>query len=239
MQRKVFIPEGLTVNHPFFYIIQHSPSGKLYAGYCSSKRHCNSQTFMTKDGYQTSSKYVRELILECGVESFTIETVCHFENAEDARKFENKFLKMFDAGFNPLFINRHNGGKDFCTIGWTEETRQKQMARKYEPLSEEHKEKIRNSLKGKRFSVEHKNKLSISASGRKLSDTNREKLRLANVGRKHSEETRKKMSESRTGKRRTVEQRKAQSERQIGRKHSEEAKHKMRLAKLGNTDSNV
>ena len=62
MQRKIFIPEGLTVNHPFFYIIQHIPSGKYYAGYCCKKSHCDSSKLMTEEGYKTSSKIIKEFI---------------------------------------------------------------------------------------------------------------------------------------------------------------------------------
>lgn len=41
---------------PYFYIIQHIPSGKYYGG-SKWKEGCHPDTFMTLKGYQTNSKY--------------------------------------------------------------------------------------------------------------------------------------------------------------------------------------
>lgn len=113
MQHKIFIRKGLTVNNPFFYIVKHKASNKLYAGYCSCKRHCDSEKFMTISGYKTSSKIVKDIISNEGIDSFIIERIRHFENSESALYYESKFLKKVDAKNNPLFINQNNSGKNF------------------------------------------------------------------------------------------------------------------------------
>ena len=60
---------------PFFYIIKHLPSGKMYAGCKYGKRKLKTNSieyFMTEKGYKTSSKIVNELIKLDGLESFSI-----------------------------------------------------------------------------------------------------------------------------------------------------------------------
>jgi len=130
MQRKVFIPEGLTVNHPFFYIIKHTPSGKYYAG-CkygsnSSKGVCDSSTLMSENGYRTSSKLIHSMISADGLDSFKIMRIRHFLNGKDSLSYERKFLHRVDAMHNQhVFINKTNGGTSFRGNPHSEKTKQK------------------------------------------------------------------------------------------------------------------
>ncbi|MDP2630063.1 MAG: HNH endonuclease [Candidatus Uhrbacteria bacterium] len=70
-------------------------------------------------------------------------------------------------------------------------------------LSEEHKQKIGNSMLGKRLTFETKQKLSNAHRGKKFSDETKNKMSLSakkRVGRCFSEDSKKKMSNSRKGK---------------------------------------
>ena len=74
-------------------------------------------------------------------------------------------------------------------------------------LSEEHRQKIAESLKGRTFSAETRLKMSEARKGRTFSEETRQKLSAANkgennplFGKHHSDETRFKMSEANKGK---------------------------------------
>jgi hypothetical protein len=185
MQQKIFIPEGLTVNSPFFYIIQYIPSGKYYAGYCSAKKHCDSTTFMTKQGYQTCSKNIKELILLSGLDSFKIDRIRHFVNRKEAQGYERKFLKRVNARDHLLFYNRSNGDYNGLLFHSTEtklkiSLKLKAISSSRPPVSLETREKIRKSKLGKKRgprSKEHIEKLANACRGRVRTDEQKEKMR--------------------------------------------------------------
>jgi hypothetical protein len=101
---------------PYFYIIQHIASGKYYAG-CKISDSAHSDTFMTKFGYQTTSKVVHKIIESEGLSSFKIRKIKHFTSSLEALSYENRFLLRVNAAKNSNFLNRHNGGKCFCNDG--------------------------------------------------------------------------------------------------------------------------
>lgn len=101
---------------PYFYIIKHKPTGKFYAG-CKINLKADSSNLMTKTGYQTTSKIIKNLIKTSGLESFEILRIKHFNEPELALNFETRFLTKVNAAENPMFFNRHNGGKKFYNKG--------------------------------------------------------------------------------------------------------------------------
>lgn len=74
------------------------------------------------------------------------------------------------------------------------------------PLSEEHKKKVSEALKGYKHSDETKKNMSISSKGNKkrlgsiLSDETKDKIRLGNIGKIRSEETKSKIGKANKGK---------------------------------------
>jgi hypothetical protein len=91
---------------PYYYVIKHKPSGKLYAG---SQYGKNSNPENLLKTYFTSSKLVKELIEKDGVESFEIE---YIDCRPDAREYEQKFLmeqykKHGRQKFLDLYLNRN------------------------------------------------------------------------------------------------------------------------------------
>lgn len=95
-------------NSPFFYIIQDTINGIYYAGSRWAK-NASVTTFMTRSGYKTSSKIVKQLIEESGLGRFTIRKIKLFETEESVRDYETKFLIKVDAKNNPKFYNLSNG----------------------------------------------------------------------------------------------------------------------------------
>jgi len=91
---------------PYYYVIKHKPSGKLYVGSQYGK-NSNPENLLTT--YFTSSKLVKELIEKDGVESFEIE---YIDCRPDAREYEQKFLmKRYEKHgrdkFLQLYLNRN------------------------------------------------------------------------------------------------------------------------------------
>lgn len=236
MQQKLFIPRGLTCHNPYFYIIRHVASNRLYAGYKSQKKTCNSSTLMTDGGYQTSSKVVKKIIAKEGLSAFVIVMICHFSTAEEAYSFEINFLTQFNAHNNPLFINRHIGGNKFLIIAGVDslETRYKKgAAARGKKFTKEHCQKISSFRKTFKYEKDSCEKISKSNTGKKR--TLDEKLRRseARKGFKHTEETKLKQSKSHTGKKHSDEHCKNLSISLTGLPTSDALKEKRKINMLG------
>jgi hypothetical protein len=91
---------------PYFYKIQHVPTGKYYVGIQYGK---TSDPYKFWKTYFTSSKYVKNLI-ECdGVDSFIIVNI---QIRDDARMYEHRYLKkaynlLGKSRFLEAFLNRN------------------------------------------------------------------------------------------------------------------------------------
>ena len=112
MQHKIYI-QGFVETDPFFYIIHHKLTGMLYAGYkedqnSKGRKSCNSKTFMTEDGYQTTSREIKGLINLHGLDSFEVVRIRHFSSGKEAYAYETRFLRKVKAKRNPRFHNKSN-----------------------------------------------------------------------------------------------------------------------------------
>jgi hypothetical protein len=199
---------------PFFYIIRHIMSNKLYAGVRYAKDKCDSELFMTISGYQTTSKYVKALIKTDGLSSFKIERIRHFSNQDEAISYEARFLKRVDAMRNDNFLNRNNGGREFIyRSGWSH--------------TEETKAKIKASNAGKKRSTETRLRIVESWKGREpMSD----ETRLKKSGWNHTDEAKERIGKSRKGFKHTDEAKAKIVAAHKGAKRSDEAKANMREA---------
>jgi hypothetical protein len=169
--KRVFIKENMTVCNPFFYVIYNENADKFYAGYKSHKKTCNSDTFMTRSGYCTSSKEIAAIINRDGIHDFKVVRIRHFQTKEEAIEYEAKFLKHVNAKHNMKFYNMSNGdGKFFMTHEANERRRLKSIGRKHS------KETIKK-MKNHRHSDESKSKQRAAKLGRKLSEETKNKLR--------------------------------------------------------------
>ncbi len=111
---------------PYFYILRHTFSGRLYAGSRYAK-DCDPTELLQKDGYNTSSKIVHNLIERDGTGSFEIiriDTYCDNLHPHD---YETLFLQSIDAANNDVWLNCHNN----VLSGWNTNTIKKAMLLKY------------------------------------------------------------------------------------------------------------
>lgn len=106
---------------PYFYIIQHTPSGKYYAGSKWSS-NCTPDTLMTIEGYHTSSSKIHRLINEDGLSSFKIiQILTEAECGMSVYDYECIFLQTWDIANNKNWINKHNNTGYFDLIKYGSE----------------------------------------------------------------------------------------------------------------------
>ena len=162
----------------------------------------------------SSSKIVKKLIKEYGINSFDYKIRKIFKTEKEARCWETKFLRKIKACSNDEWLNQNEGKASLGMLGkkHSVETRQK--------MSKSQSGK-NNPMYGKRHTKEAK-----------------QKIIEAGLGRTHKEETRKKLSEMKKGKPfsgyggnspKTIAKR---SEKNRGKKRSPEARENMRKARL-------
>lgn len=110
-------------NLPFFYIIEHVPSKRFYAGV--KFRNPNAGLLMSRAGYCTSSKEVKSLIELDGYDSFRIRKIKFIEDKNKLFEYETRFLLQVDACRNPRFMNQTNNERGYGPREITEATRRK------------------------------------------------------------------------------------------------------------------
>jgi len=92
---------------PYFYIIQHTISKKMYAGSRWAK-NCNPSEFMILGGYTTSSTLINSLIQSEGLSIFEIlriDTYCDNMHVYD---YETNFLSCLNCAKLDDWYNFHN-----------------------------------------------------------------------------------------------------------------------------------
>lgn len=179
---------------PYFYIIRHKPTNKYYAG-CKINSDADSSNLLKKDGYKTTSKVVKNYIKTYGLDSFEILKIKHFKTPEETLNYENRFLVKVNAAENLMFLNLHNGGKNFVNKGGyklKDSTRNKMRKRKSQATIEKQNQEKRS--RSKEVYIKSVNSRRANNSLWNSLEA-REKIREANIVRFASEESRENQSD--------------------------------------------
>lgn len=97
---------------PYFYVIRHKKSGKLYAGSKTSQISANPRKFMVIGGYLTSSKIVKSIIEKEGIDSFeVIQLITQDEVSIPITEYETIFLKENNVATDENWFNCHENEK--------------------------------------------------------------------------------------------------------------------------------
>lgn len=238
----------MITNIPYVYLIGWTKLDKWYIGVRYRKNCCQPSDFWKT--YFTSSKHVAKFRQEHG-EPDHIEILKTFNNAKEARIYEEQKLKEFDVLKDPKWLNKNISGRYFGGSNFvTEETRIKlSKALKGKSCSEATKQKIRE----RKYYTEEKSglvktfgpndiipegwikgnwnpntikKIREKAIGRKASEETRKKISIAHKGRVFSKESRLKMSIAKQNM--SEETRKKISKYRKGKILKEETKQKIR-----------
>jgi hypothetical protein len=174
---------------PYTYFVKHLPTGMKYYGSKYGK-DADPTKFWIEGGYYTSSRKVKLLIEQYGVESFECRVTRVFETAEQALAHEYKFIEKVGAVKKADWLNENNGGEKFYNVGPdSEETRLKKSAMVRTPESNA---KRSAALKGR---PKHKNFGKILSEAQKnrpldKEQARRNKIREKAIGRGHNQQTR-------------------------------------------------
>ncbi len=168
-----------TIYQPFTYLITFLPTGQRYYG-VRTKKNCSPDELWTV--YFTSSKIIKQLIAEHGVESFSFEIRKTFSTKEQAILWEHRVLRRLNAAHHLNYLNKNNGDRKL----------------------------INNSgitMNGKKHTADARLRMSINSSGEKnpmygkqRSEESRKKMSISSTGKKHTAEARAKMSKAQSGK---------------------------------------
>jgi len=173
---------------PYYYVIKHKPSGKLYAGSQYGKNSDPSNLLKT---YFTSSKVVKQLIEKDGADSFVIE---HVDCRPDAREHEQNYLmemykKYGREKFLDLYLNRNLSPGIILTQDIIERANVKR--------------KVSNSISSKKLMKEGRHNFQTHRPYQSIESKNKliERMRGNNYGsfRKMTDELKKTLSEKSKG----------------------------------------
>lgn len=160
------------MNLPYVYKLTHKETNQFYIGYRSANRVKSEFDLGFK--YFSSSKIIKKL----GFENFNIEIIAEFFDSKDAYDFEQSHIE--ENFKDPLCLNKvyFPGNKRFMCLKHSQETKQKISKAKQginnpnfgKTISEETKQKMRDSMIGFKNSEGAKRKMSITRTGKALSE---------------------------------------------------------------------
>jgi hypothetical protein len=87
----------------YVYKIIFKPTNQYYIGFRGSKNASPEDLLIS---YFTSSKVIKQLIKQHGIESFSKEILVEFENSYDAYEYEQKLLKKHNVESNDNMLNK-------------------------------------------------------------------------------------------------------------------------------------
>ena len=153
---------------PYFYIIRHK-SGMLYAG-SRWNRKAKQNELLAEDGYHTSSKVVKGMIAEDGLDSFKVELIIPQSYLSiPVLEYETAFLVANNCAGSPLWLNKNNNAG---------------------PKAKEHKANMKGrsgTWKRREKDIEHLRRLMTKTNTEKNAMNNpesRAKVAAARIGRK-------------------------------------------------------
>ena len=174
----------------YTYLVKHRPSGKVYYGVRIKNDIDPIEDLFVK--YFTSSKTIKELIAQDGIESFEWQVRREFDDELAAVTWEARVLQRCRVlEHQDRWLNKNAAGRKLLTKFGAKVI---SNTHKGKPKSEEHREKIRQALIGKNV-------------GRKHSAEAIEKIRASSTGannpmfgKTQSNETKRKIGEANKGK---------------------------------------
>ena len=238
----------------YTYLVKHKPSSKVYYGVRIKNDIDPTEDLFIK--YFTSSKTIKELIAQDGIEAFEWQVRHEFNDELAAITWEAKVLQRCRVlEHQDIWLNKNAAGRKLLTKFGAKVI---SATHKGKPKSEEHREKIRQALIGKNVGRKHSaeaiEKIRASSTGannpmfgkiqsnetkRKIGDANRVHMLENNHmrGKAQTEENKLASSLANTGKKHTAETIAKRSAKITGQKRSEETRTKMSAAAKGKPKS--
>jgi hypothetical protein len=192
----------------YVYLIKNKITNQFYYGSrAGNVRNCRHPVDDIWIHYFTSSKTIKNMIAELGVNAFSVSIV--FENADYPTCYWKEQELIMASKDDPLRINRTYMNPLTCTRIFSlycESTDDKLL--RYKKISEAKKGKFNsNGHYGSKRTDETRRRMSVAQQNRVLTAEAREKIVAARIGSVMSVETKQKISEAKTGQPVSVETR--------------------------------
>lgn len=172
----------------YVYLIVNNVNGKTYVGQRKSSKE------WYYDKYMGSGKHLKSAIKKYGIENFEKFLIQHCYSKEETDKAEKFWIAEYRKRGKAEY-NIANGGDGGYTGPHSDETKQRMsVTRKGRHHSEETRKKISESMKGK-----NKGRPGFW-SGKHLTEEARQKSSDSHKGKCHTEEQKRKISETLKGK---------------------------------------
>ena len=165
------------------YAITNKKTGKMYIG---QSIHIERRFIEHKSGKKDPTSHIASSIRKYGVDAFDFQ-ILHRCSESELDSEERKFIKLYGTyikGYNHTWGGEMNGmGHPSRNLSVRNKISQSLKGRK---LSEEHKQSISNAHKGKTFSEQHKQNISKSKQGKNnyfygktFSDEHKQKISMS------------------------------------------------------------
>lgn len=167
----------MEVVYGYVYLIVNNINGKTYVGQHKSTKKWND------DNYMGSGKYLKRAQNKYGIENFEKFFICYANSKKELDEQEIFWIAEYRKRGKAEY-NIAKGGMGSTGVGYW-------LGKKRGPMSDEQKQKISSSEKGKKAYI--------------MTNDTRKKMSIAKKGNKHrlgkhlSEETKKKISEAKKG----------------------------------------
>ena len=207
-------------NKAGIYKITCIDTGKIYIGKAVNlrKRITNHKSCVKTT---TRKFYFQNALVKHGWDSFIVEIL---EIFEDFDKVNDKVALLEREAYYIELFDSTNIDKGYNLCKYSTDTTGI-------PLSEEHKEKLRQAKLGKPMPEHTKECLLQANLGKPRSNETKEKISKARKGMCFSDETREKMRQARLGKPMSEDNKEKLRQSHLGKKMSDETKEKIRLTK--------
>ena len=163
----------------YVYVIVNKINLKLYFGSHSWENEG------LDPNYYGSGKIIKQAVRKYGKENFIVYPIKFYNTVDECRKAEEELLTKHNIANNPYCYNIKNGA-----VGFTSEDVTGEKHPMYGKRGED------SPLFGKHHTEETRQKISQSEKGKTVSDETRQKISQAKKGKKRTDETRQKISQA-------------------------------------------
>ena len=214
----------------FCYKITNKINGKAYVGLTTKTVEARWYEHKTLSRATSPKAIIHRALKKYGIENFLFEVLYEASSLRELRMVERGAVATHGT-MTPLGYNATAGGQG--AISSPEVIAKIRESRKWYVISDETKEKISTTLRGRKIPLEVVEKIRAKNTGKKRSEECRRRLSAKHTGKKLTPEHVEKVACQLRGRKRPAHLIAKTVAKLIGKRHSPETKAKMSAARMG------